>query len=68
MTKSGKTLITIILTYGIRRLGFWFFNFEPLTDLSAYVGVAVDILLWVVLFYLIAWVLDAVVKTEVVGS
>lgn len=68
MTKSGKTLLTLILTYGIRKFGFWYFNVHPISGMTDYSGMAVDLALWIVLFKGIAWVLDSVVPTVEKGS
>jgi hypothetical protein len=58
MTRSAKTFITIILTYGLRRAGFWFFGYDPFVGNALAVGIAIDILLWVMIFYAVSWVLE----------
>lgn len=64
MKQSGKIFITLILTYGFRKLGYWFINYEPFLFHPQYVGIAIDITIWISLFYLIAWVLDKVIQTK----
>ncbi|MFA6540803.1 MAG: hypothetical protein WCT99_04310 [Bacteroidota bacterium] len=51
MTQSGRMFIAIVLTYGLRKLGFWYFQFDPIRDLPAYAGIAADIVLWLLLCY-----------------
>jgi len=62
MTQSGRMFIAIVLTYGLQKLGFWHFQFDPIRDLPAYIGIAADITLWLVLCYAIERLIRKIAK------
>ena len=64
MTKSGKTLITLILTYLIKSVGSYLTNFDPLTYFSGFVGIVIDLSIWILLCYIILWGINKVVETK----
>lgn len=64
MTKSGKTLIALILTYSIKRVGSYLTNFDPLLYFSGLVGIVIDLAIWISLCYIILWSIDKLVKTN----
>lgn len=64
MKKSGKTFIALILTYSIKRTGSYITNFEPLMNFPGFVGIVIDITIWILLFYAVLWIIDAMVKTK----
>ncbi len=64
MTNTGKNFVSILITFILTRVGYWFFNFDPRNNFSTYLGFAIDISIWFVLFYLILWTMNKFVKTD----
>jgi hypothetical protein len=55
MLSNVRPLLAFILTYALSRLGFQFFNFNPIKALPFWAGFAEDFLFWVAVFSLIYW-------------
>lgn len=64
MTNTGKNFVSIIITFIVTRVGYWFFNFDPRNDFSTVPGYAIDIAIWLVLFYLMVWIIGKIGKTD----
>lgn len=68
MTNAGKNFVSIIITFILTRVGYWFFNFNPRNHFSTYLGLAIDIAIWIVLFYSIVRIIGKFVKTDTVAK
>ncbi len=60
MTNTGKSFLTAIITFLVKEVLLWVFNFDPINNFPKYYGFVIDVSLWLVLFYLFLWLFEKI--------
>ncbi|HPK27207.1 MAG TPA: hypothetical protein PKZ40_05665 [Anaerolineaceae bacterium] len=64
MTYSMKLALCVLIAYVITRLGYFISGFNPTLDLKAIPGYAIDISIWIIVFFGVRWIVDKVLPTK----
>ncbi|RPI05223.1 MAG: hypothetical protein EHM64_07285 [Ignavibacteriae bacterium] len=55
MSNTTKNILSIVFTFVISRTVYWLTGFQPTRDYPFVVGTAIDIIIWLVLYFIIFW-------------
>jgi hypothetical protein len=68
MSNTTKNILSGIVTYILTRVSYWFFNFHPTNEFTIFLGLIIDISIWVVLYFLVLWLFGIIVKSNVAAK
>ena len=64
MTYNMKLALCVLIAYVITRVGYFVSGFNPTRDLKTVPGYAIDIAIWIVVFFAARWIVDKIFPTK----
>ena len=59
-----KYFLSFIFAYLITKAIYWLFNFYPFQEYSFFIGLLIDLSIWIILFYLAVFLFDKLFKSK----